>query len=118
MSDKPHQLSILDQWASQSGQVSRSTERLSKIEEWIDWEPLYEIGRRIDKTGPQGGQPHKPVRWRFREALAEQGLDEELFVAINRQMEAKGLILKRGTLVNSAIIESADRPLSDDKRKE
>jgi len=31
MSDKRHQLSILDQWASQSGQVSRSTERLAEI---------------------------------------------------------------------------------------
>ena len=59
MSDKRQQLSILDQWASSSGQVSRSTERLSEIDEFIDWEPLYAVGRRIDKTGDQGGQP----RW-------------------------------------------------------
>ena len=52
--DKRHQLSILDQWASNSTQVSRSTKRLQEIDEWIDWEPLYEIGRRIDKTGPKG----------------------------------------------------------------
>src|SRR6056297_2649398 len=64
--DKRHQLSILDQWASNSTQVSRSTKRLQKIDEWIDWEPLYEIGRRIDKTGPKGGQPRKPVRWMIR----------------------------------------------------
>jgi IS5 family transposase len=165
MSDKRHQLSILDQWASGSGQVSRSTQRLSEIANWIDWEPLYEIGRRIDKTGPQGGQPRKPVRWmirglflqhlyqlsdpqledqlidrlsfrrfaglpldqkvpdfstfwRFREALAGEGLDEQLFVEINRQLDAKGLILKRGTVVDAALIESAGRPLSDDKREE
>lgn len=165
MSDKRHQLSILDQWATQTGQVSRSTERLAEIAEWIDWAPLYEIGRKIDKTGPQGGQPRKPVRWmirglflqhlyqlsdpqledqlidrlsfrrfaglpldqkvpdfstfwRFREELATEGFDEELFVEINRQLEAKGLILKRGTVVDAALIESASRPLSDDKREE
>lgn len=63
MSDKRQQLSILDQWASQSNQISRSDERLSEIDQWIDWAPLYEVGRRIDKTGSQGGQPRKPVRW-------------------------------------------------------
>jgi IS5 family transposase len=165
MSDKRQQLSILDQWATQSGQVSRSTERLSEIDEWIDWQPLYEIGRRIDKTGPQGGQPRKPVRWmirglflqhlyqlsdpqledqlidrlsfrrfaglpldqtvpdfttfwRFREQLAEEGLIKELFAQITRQLEAKGLILKRGTVVDAAIMESSGRPLSEEDRKE
>ena len=66
MSDKRQHLSILDQWATQSGQVSRSTERLSGIDQWINWDPLYAIGRRIDKTGPQGGQPRTPVRWMIR----------------------------------------------------
>jgi|GEM_PF-2277606 len=66
MSDKRQQLSILDQWATQSGQVSRSTERLSEIAKWIDWEPLYAIGCRIYKTRPQGGQPRKTVRWMIR----------------------------------------------------
>jgi len=165
MSDKRQQLSILDQWATQSGQVSRSTERLSEIDEWIDWDPLYAVGRAVDKTGPQGGQPRKPVRWmirglflqhlyqlsdpqledqlidrlsfrrfaglpleervpdfstfwRFREALAAEGLIEKLFSQITRQLEAKGLILKRGTVVDASIIESSGRPLSDDNRAE
>lgn len=164
MSDKRHQLSILDQWASGSGQVSRSTQRLCEIAEWIDWEPLYEIGRRLDKTGPQGGQPRKPVHWmirglflqhlyqlsdpqledqlidrlsfrrfaglpldqkvpdfttfwRFREQLAEAGLVEELFNQIIRQLENKGLILKRGTVVDATIIDSSNKPLSDEKRE-
>lgn len=165
MSDKRHQLSILDQWATQSGQISRSTERLAEIDEWIDWAPLYEIGRKIDKTGPAGGQPRKPVRWmirglflqhlyqlsdpqledqlidrlsfrrfaglpldqkvpdfstfwRFREELAREGHLEDLFGEVTGQLEAKGLILKRGTVVDASIIESAGRPLSDGKRQE
>jgi IS5 family transposase len=64
--DKREQLSILDQWASQSGQVSRSTKRLKAIAEWIHWQPLYKIGRRVDKTGPKGGQPRKPAHWMIR----------------------------------------------------
>ncbi|MGM0459948.1 MAG: hypothetical protein ACQERO_11440 [Bacteroidota bacterium] len=42
--DKCHQLSILDQWASNSTQDSRSTKRLQEIDGWIDWEPHYKIG--------------------------------------------------------------------------
>ena len=160
--DQRFQLGILDQLASQSGQVSRSTKRLQQIDQWIDWQPLYQIGRRIDKTGPKGGQPRKPVRWmirglflqylyqlsdpqledqlidrlsfrrfvglpldqnvpdfstfwRFRESLAEQGLVSELFEEINRQLQAKGLLLKQGTVVDASIIESVNRPLSDKK---
>lgn len=165
MSDRRHQLSILDQWATESGQISRSTERLAEIDDWIDWAPLYEIGRRIDETGPQGGQPRKPVRWmirglflqhlyqlsdpqledqlidrlsfrrfaglpldqkvpdfstfwRFREALAEGGHLEDLFGEVTRQLEAQGLILKRGTVVDASIIESAGQPLSEEAREE
>jgi len=56
--------------------------------------------------------------WRFREALAGQGLVAEFFEEINRQLQAKGLLLKQGTVVDATIIESANRPLSDKKRKE
>ena len=64
--DKRHQLRILDQWASNSTQVSGSTKRLQEVDEWIDWQSLYEIGRWKDKTGSKGGQPRKPVRWMIR----------------------------------------------------
>lgn len=51
--------------------------------------------------------------WRFREALAEEELLSELFAEINRQLEAKGLLLKQGTVVDASIIASSNRPLSD-----
>ena len=35
-----------------------------------------------------------------------------------QECDAKGLIIKRGTIVDSTIIESVNRPLSKDKRKE
>jgi len=56
--------------------------------------------------------------WRFREALADEGLLEELFEAVTAQLGAKGLILKRGTVVDATIIESGNRPLSDDRRRQ
>src|SRR5699024_1480075 len=55
--------------------------------------------------------------WRFREGLAAEGLIKELFNQITGQLEAKGLILKRGTVVDATIIESSGCPLSDDDRK-
>lgn len=163
--DNQDQQRISERWTGPSGQVSRSAERLAEIDQWIDWEPLYGIGRRIDKTGPQGGHPRTPVQWmirglflqhlyqlsdpqlkdqmidrlsfrrfaglplaervpdfstfwRFRQALAEEGLVEQLFSAINQQLEAKGLLLKQGTVVDAAIMNSVNRPLSDDRRSE
>jgi hypothetical protein len=38
---------------------------------------------------------------RFRKVLVEQQLGERLLAEVNRQLEAKGLILKRGTLVDA-----------------
>jgi IS5 family transposase len=43
--------------------------------------------------------------WCFREELAKHLLAE-----VNRQLDAKGLILRRGTLIDAAILEAAVRP--------
>jgi IS5 family transposase len=44
---------------------------------------------------------------RFRNALREAGLDEPLFAEIARQIEAHGLILRRGTLIDASLIGAA-----------
>ena len=48
--------------------------------------------------------------WRFREELAKRGLAEPLLAEVNRQLDAKGLILRRGTLIDATILEAAVRP--------
>ena len=53
--------------------------------------------------------------WRFRQHLnAKDGdgvsLGERLLAAINAQLDARGLILRRGTLIDATIIEAAVRP--------
>jgi IS5 family transposase len=56
--------------------------------------------------------------WRFKQALSGHDLDEAIFDEIARQLEQKGLILKKGTIVDATIIESSNRPLSKQRREE
>jgi transposase, IS5 family len=52
--------------------------------------------------------------WRFREELARRGLAERLLAEVNRQLDARGLILRQGTLIDATIVEAAVRPPSGD----
>ncbi len=57
--------------------------------------------------------------WRFRQHLTEKdeagvSLGERLLAAINRQLDARGLVLKRGTLIDASIVKSAARPPKGD----
>jgi len=53
--------------------------------------------------------------WAFRQKLAEVGLDKKLFEEINRQIEAQGLSVKKGTLIDATIIQAAAKaPKGDD----
>jgi transposase, IS5 family len=52
--------------------------------------------------------------WRFREGLAKRGLAARLLAEVNRQLDAKGLILRRGTLIDATILEAAVRPPGGD----
>ena len=52
--------------------------------------------------------------WRFREELARRGLAARLLAEVNRQLDARGLILRRGTLIDATILEAAVRPPGGD----
>src|SRR4051812_6001682 len=52
--------------------------------------------------------------WRFREELARRGLAERPLAEVNRQLDARGLILRRGTLIGATILEAAVRPPGGD----
>lgn len=45
----------------------------------------------------------------FRKELEKQSLTEEIFNEINRQLEVKGRIIKRGTIVDATLVESATK---------
>src|SRR3954454_20524207 len=62
---------------------------------------------------PESVPDHSSV-WRFRERLARRGLAERLLAEVNRRLDAEGLILRRGTLVDATIPEAAVRPPGGD----
>jgi len=54
--------------------------------------------------------PDHTTLWRFREELEKHGLIDRLFDEIARQLDAKGMIVRRGTLVDASLIQAAARP--------
>lgn len=56
--------------------------------------------------------------WRFREALIKHKLEDTIFNSIITQLEARGLMVKKGTAVDATLIKSTTRPLSKEKRKQ
>jgi IS5 family transposase len=58
--------------------------------------------------------PDHTTLCRFRNRLVDAGLLEKLFLEFTRQLEASGLILKRGTMVDATLVEAAGaRPRGD-----
>jgi IS5 family transposase len=58
------------------------------------------------------GVPDHSTIWRFRQQLAGHGLAEAVFEEINRQLDALGLIVRRGTLIDASIVAAAAKPPS------
>ena len=56
--------------------------------------------------------PDHSTLWRFREALAQDGLMDEIFAEITRQLELKNLVLKRGTLIDASLVSARANPPS------
>lgn len=51
--------------------------------------------------------PDHSTIWRFRQKLEQDGLAERLFAELMRQLDARGLVVKQGTLIDASIITSA-----------
>jgi IS5 family transposase len=54
--------------------------------------------------------PDETTLCRFRLEAAAAGVMERCFVEINRQLEARGLMLKKGTLMDASIVAAAHKP--------
>jgi IS5 family transposase len=70
--------------------------------------------RRFVGLGLEEAAPDHTTLCRFRNDLAEEGLSEKLFAEFARQLEARGLILKRGTMIDASLLETPHRPPSAD----
>jgi transposase, IS5 family len=53
--------------------------------------------------------PDHSTIWRFRERLTRRGLIEGLFIELQRQLDARGLLIKQGTLIDASMVTSAAR---------
>jgi IS5 family transposase len=74
--------------------------------------------RRFVGLGLQEAAPDHTTLCRFRNDLAQQGLSEKLFSEFGRQLEARGLILKRGTMVDASLVATPHRPGSADGERQ
>lgn len=62
--------------------------------------------------------PDHTTLCRFRNRLVEAGIAEKLFAEFESQLEKRGLILKRGTMIDASLVETPFRPGSDDGERE
>ena len=46
---------------------------------------------------------------RFRDQLIQHGVHDQLFKELDRQLESRGLMLKKGTLIDATVIEAAPK---------
>jgi IS5 family transposase len=70
--------------------------------------------RRFLGLSLQGPSPDHTTLCRFRQRLVQEGLAEKLFAEFETQLEARGLILKRGTMIDASLLETPHRPPSKD----
>ena len=71
--------------------------------------------RRFVGLGLQDPVPDHSTISRFRTALAEYGLGERLFAEVTRQLDAAGLLVKAGTLLDATLVAAqARRPSMED----
>ena len=60
--------------------------------------------RRFVGLGLQEDAPDRATVSRFRRQLARRGLAPRLFAELNRQIEARGLVVKQGALLDATVI--------------
>jgi IS5 family transposase len=70
------------------------------------------VGLALDEAVPD----HSTL-WRFRDALGRAGLAEQVFGEVNRQLAAKSMIVKQGTLIDATLVAAQSAPpVSDASR--
>ncbi len=65
--------------------------------------------RFVGLAGDEAAPDHATL-WRFRQALARLGLDRAVLEAVNRQLDAQGLIVRQGTLIDASLVAAQSQP--------
>src|SRR5262245_26401021 len=66
--------------------------------------------RRFCGFSLEEGTPDETTIWRFREAAMAAGILEAAFAEIDGQLEMKGLILKKGTMLDATLVAAKHEP--------
>jgi len=66
--------------------------------------------RRFLGLALESDAPDHTTLCRFRNRLMAAGLAERLFAEFDRQIEARGFVLKQGTMIDATVVEAAGRP--------
>jgi len=66
--------------------------------------------RRFCGLALDGETPDETTICRFRQSAAEAGTMQACFAEIGRQLEAKGLLVKQGTLMDASIVQAKHNP--------
>src|SRR5690606_38181643 len=72
--------------------------------------------RRFVGLGLEESVPDHSVLNRFRNELVGLGLFDKLFGELDKQLEAAGVVLKRGTMLDATVIEAVSRPPDGERR--
>jgi transposase, IS5 family len=113
-------------YASESGRPSHPVLLLFKALLLQTWHNLSDYAleealddrlsfRRFASLSVSEKAPDHSVFSRFRDQLIKHGIHERLFQELNRQLEERGLIIKKGTLIDATVIEAApQKPLHNE----
>lgn len=66
--------------------------------------------RRFCGFALDGGTPDETTLCRFHAAAAASGVLERCFAEINRQLDAQGLVLRQGTILDASVVKATRRP--------
>lgn len=66
--------------------------------------------RRFCGFGLEAATPDETTICRFRAVCAKAGVLEACFAEVNRQLETRGLVLKKGTLIDASIVTAKHNP--------
>jgi IS5 family transposase len=64
-------------------------------------------------VSPEDPLPDHSTVWRFRERLIRHGLLDAIFEEILQGLDKRGLILRRGTIVDASLVKAARKPPTD-----
>lgn len=65
--------------------------------------------RFVGLSGDEAAPDHATL-WRFRQSLAKAGLDHAAFDAVAGALDAQGLIIRQGTLIDASLVAGQSRP--------